>query len=173
MDFTSKAIHWTYINSIFRSITFETNSYFFKMLGSQNRKKESRMVVAKRQRRENPTKIEKKEGQRTRGRTLGETNSPPSQPNLHRLRGRRKKHIKRGAKIELGGFSYLHVFWVDLPSHFQDVFSFACQIKLSSNAVPPTTSEFCCCKSKPRKLHTPPTKTISFNTLFKQSKVGY
>ena len=36
------------------------------------------MVVAKRQRRENPTKIEKKEGQRTRGRTLGETNSPPS-----------------------------------------------------------------------------------------------
>ena len=44
------------------------------LLGSYNRKKESKMVVAKRQRREKSSKIE---GPRTGVRTSGITNSPP------------------------------------------------------------------------------------------------
>ena len=43
------------------------------------------------------------------------------------VQGEEKKHIKRGAKIEP------LFFWVCLPSCLKDVFSFACQIKLSFN----------------------------------------
>ena len=96
------------------------------MLGSQNRKNKSRMVVAKRQRRKKATKNRTKEGLRTVVRTSGKTNSPPGQPNLHRAGpgGGRKKHIKRGAKIGLGGLSSLRVFWVGIPLCLKDVFCF-------------------------------------------------
>ena len=47
------------------------------VLGSQNRKKESRIVVAKRQRKEKASENRTKEGPRTRVRTSGKTNSPP------------------------------------------------------------------------------------------------
>ena len=72
------------------------------VLGSQNRKKESRIVVAKRQRKEKASENRTKEGPRTRVRPSGKTNSPPGQPNLHRADsgGGEIKHIKRGAKIE-------------------------------------------------------------------------
>ena len=69
-------------------------------------------------------------------RTSGETNTPASwlaQFAQGRLRSgwgeEEKKHIKRGAKI--GPPSSLCVFWAGLPSHLEDVFSFACPIKLS------------------------------------------
>ena len=42
------------------------------------------MVVAKRQRREKPTKNRTKERSRTGVRTSGKTNSPPGYSNLHR-----------------------------------------------------------------------------------------
>ena len=42
------------------------------------------MAVAKRQRKEKARENRTKEVQRTGVRTLGETNSPPGQPNLHR-----------------------------------------------------------------------------------------
>ena len=48
-----------------------------KVLGSLNRKKESIMSVAKRQRKEKAHKNRTKDGLRTRMRTSGETNSPP------------------------------------------------------------------------------------------------
>ena len=48
-----------------------------EMLGSQNWKKESKIVVAKRQRKEKAHENRTKEGARTRVRISGETNSPP------------------------------------------------------------------------------------------------
>ena len=50
-------------------------------------------------------------------------------------RGRRKKHIKRGAKIELGASLLFTSFGSACPhaSCLEDVFSFACQIKVSCN----------------------------------------
>ena len=56
------------------------------------------MVVAKRQRREKPMKIEQKKVRKTRMRTSGKTNNTPGWPNLHRTGPGRDKHIKRGAK---------------------------------------------------------------------------
>ena len=54
------------------------------------------MVVAKRQRREKPMKIEQRKV-RTGVRTSGKTNNTPGWPHLHRTGPRRDKHIKRGA----------------------------------------------------------------------------
>ena len=103
---------------------------------SQNRKKESKIALAKRQRKEKACEHRTKERVRTRVRTSGEAKSPPGQPSLHRAGSegggkKKKKHIKREAKIE--PLSSLCFFWVGLPSHLEDVFSFACQIKLSCN----------------------------------------
>ena len=53
-------------------------------LGSYNRKKESRMSEAKRQRREKPVKIDQRKVLGSRVRTSGKTNSPSGYPNLHR-----------------------------------------------------------------------------------------
>ena len=47
------------------------------LLGSYNRKKESKIAVAKRQRKEKAHKNRTKGGPRARVRTSGETNSPP------------------------------------------------------------------------------------------------
>ena len=67
------------------------------------------MAVAKRQRRGKPVKIEQR---KVRGPELGpqvkQTALLASRIYLGLAQGRRKKHIKREAKIELGPF--LHVF---------------------------------------------------------------
>ena len=103
------------------------------MLGSQNRKKESRMAVAKRQGREKPAKIEQR---KTEGLELGhqveQTALLASTICIGQTQSRRKKHIKRGAKapevslllsstLSLVGalslthsLSILQVFWVSL-----------------------------------------------------------
>ena len=49
-----------------------------KLLSSYNRKKESKIAVVKKQRKEKAHKNRTKEGPRTEARTSGETNSPPS-----------------------------------------------------------------------------------------------
>ena len=125
------------------------------------------MAVAKRQRKEKACENSTKEGLRTRVGTSGETNSPPGQPNLHRagLGGGEKKHIKRGAKIEPG--VSLHIFQVGPPSCLEDVFSSACQIKLSCNTSPSVTSNFCCHETEPRKLQT--LLTYPWNSLGKDT----
>ena len=72
------------------------------ILGSQNRKKESKIVVAKRQRKKKPTKIGK-ECPRTGVRTSRETNSAAGQPNLHRAgsgRGEKKNNKNQKTKKE-------------------------------------------------------------------------
>ena len=71
------------------------------MLGRQNREKESKMAVAKRQGREKPAKGEQKKIPRTPVRTSGKTNNTPGWPNLHRTGPERDKHINRGAKASL------------------------------------------------------------------------
>ena len=53
------------------------------LLGSQNRKKESKILVAKRQRKEKACKNRKIECPRIGVRTTGEKNSSSGQPNLH------------------------------------------------------------------------------------------
>ena len=81
------------------------------------------MVMAKRQGREKPAKIE----QRTGVRTSGGTNSIPGWPHLHSAGpGGGKRHIKRGAKgpwVSLS-VSSLCIFWVGIPSCLEDAFSF-------------------------------------------------
>ena len=132
------------------------------MLGSQSRKKESRMAVAKRQRRERPAKIDQR---MVRGPEWGprvkRTALWLAQFTQGRLRRRRKKHIDREAKIELS-LSSLRIFCVGLPSSLEDVFSFACQIKLSCSTGPPIASNFCCSKTEPRKLQTSLTYMVLF-----------
>ena len=110
------------------------------------------MVVPKRERKEKPAN-RTKEGPRTCVRTSGKTDSPPGCPiYIRQAQGEEKKHIQRGAKTELG--ASLCVFWVSLPSSLEGVFSFACQIKLSCNTGLSITSNFCCGKTKLRKLQT-------------------
>ena len=76
--------------------------------------------------------------------------------------GEEKKHKKRSQNWT-SGFSSLQVFWVGSPSCLKDVFSFTCQIKLSCNTDLSVTSNFCCSKTEPRKLHTPLTVTNNFS----------
>ena len=76
---------------------------FIYVLGSQNRKNESKMAMAKRQRRGKVPENGIKENPRTQVRTSGETNSPPGQPNLHRagsIRGGDKMYKKEEAKMD-------------------------------------------------------------------------
>ena len=69
------------------------------MLGSYNRKKKSKIVVAKRQRKGKAHENGTKENLRTRVRTSGETNSPLGQPNLHRAgSGGGDKQIRGGSQ---------------------------------------------------------------------------
>ena len=65
--------------------------------------------------------------------------------------GEEKKQITRGAKIEPGDSSLL----LGLSSGLEDVFSFACQIKLSCNTGLSITSNFCCSETELRKLQLP------------------
>ena len=61
------------------------------------------MVVDKKTKKGKGHKNRTKEGQRTGVRTSGKTNSPPGYPNLQRAGSEGgERHIKRGAKIELG-----------------------------------------------------------------------
>ena len=76
-----------------------------------------------------------------------------------RLKERREKQIKGGAKTE-PLLSSLRVFWVSLLSHLEDVFSLAFQVKLSCNIGPSVTSNFCCGKTESRKLQTPQTSSF-------------
>ena len=83
---------WVLILSILRK----------KLLGSQNGKQESKMVVAKRQGREKPTKIEQRKVKgRSEDRSMdlrqNKEHSWLAQITQGRPEGR-KKHIKRGAK---------------------------------------------------------------------------
>ena len=68
-------------------------------------------------------------------RTSGETKALLVSPiYIGQAQGKEEKKIKRGAKIE--PLTSLLIFWVSPPSHLEDVFSFACQIKLSCNNGP-------------------------------------
>ena len=98
----------------------------FLLLSSQNRKHESKMVVAKRQGREKPAKIEQR---KVKGRS--EDQSEDFRENKQhfwlaqfaqgRPRGR-KKHIKRGAK----GLSLSPTCWHAPPLFFLRVLGLAC-----------------------------------------------
>ena len=86
-----------------------------------------------------------------------------------RLRGRRKTHVKREAKTGPMGVSSLWIIWGSSPSSLEDVFSFTFCIELicntglteevtwGCNTGPSINANFCCNKTEPRKLHTPPT----------------
>ena len=75
---------------------------------------------------------------------------------------RKKKTCKQRSQNGAWGLSSLHVFWVGPPSSLQDVFSFACQIKLSCSTLPSVASNFCCGETEARKLQTPLTNMVPF-----------
>ena len=78
------------------------------LLGSQNRKKESKIVVAKRQRKEKASKNRTREGPRTRVRTSGGTKSPPGQPSLHRAGSGGRERLKKEPKLRPSSFELAH-----------------------------------------------------------------
>ena len=89
------------------------------------------MAVARRQRKK-PTKMEQKKIQRWEWEPQEKQTALLASPvYVGQAQGEEEKHIKRGAKIEL--LTSLHFFGVSPPSCLKDVFSFACQIKLSCN----------------------------------------
>ena len=91
-------------------------------------------MVAKRQRRGKPSKIEQRKvwGQEWEPQ-VKQTALLASLIYIEQAQGEEKKHIKRGVKIELEAFVLFWVFWASLPSCLEDVFSFACWIKQSCN----------------------------------------
>ena len=114
--------------------------------------------MAKRQRKEKACEKRTKEGPRTRVRTSVKTNSPPDHPNLQRAgSGGKEKTYKKRSQNWAGVLSSLCIFWVGQSSRLEDVFSFACQIKLSCNTVPSLALHFCCGETEPGNLQTPPT----------------
>ena len=98
------------------------------MLGSQNRKKESRMAGAKRQGREKPAKIEQRKVQGMEwGPEVDQTAllASPIYIGQAYVKGwGGEKNIKRGAKGPGVSLSSLRIFWVIMTSHLEDVFSF-------------------------------------------------
>ena len=75
------ATAWTAAYQAPPSMRFPSQAYWS---GVPSRKKESKIVVAKRQRKEKAHKNRKKECPRTRVRTTGETNSSSGWPSLHK-----------------------------------------------------------------------------------------
>ena len=118
------------------------------------------MAVAKRQRKEKNTKIEQRKVQGLEWEPqVTQTVLLASPVYIGQAQSEEKEHIKRGAKIGLW-ILFLCFFRVSPPSHLEDVFSFACQIKLTCNTGPSCTSNFCCGETEWKKLHTPPTPLV-------------
>ena len=113
------------------------------------------MAVAKRQRQEKPVKI-KKEGLQTGVRTLGKTDNSPGYPNFHRAgsEGRRQVYKRRKPRI---GASLLSALFGPLALRSRGCIFLCLSIKWSYNTGLSVASNFCCGKTEPRKLHTPPT----------------
>ena len=103
------------------------------------------MAVAKRQKRENPMKTEQRKVQGLEWGPQAKQTALLASPIYagQAQEEERKTYRKRGQNWA-GGFSSLWVFWVGPPSSLQDVFSFACQIKLSCNTGPSVPSNFWC-----------------------------
>ena len=112
-------------------------------------------MVAKRQRKKKLTKL-RKECPRTAVRTHVKKTALLASPiYIGQAQEEEKKKYKKRSQNWATGFSSLHFFWVGLPSHLEDVFSFACQMKLSCNTGLSVTSNFCCGETELRKLQTP------------------
>ena len=79
---------------------------------------------------------------------------------IGRAQGEEKKTYKKRSQNWAVGFFSLCFFWVGPPSCLKNVFSFACQIKLSCNTGLSITSNFCCGETEPRKL--PPKYMVPF-----------
>ena len=94
------------------------------------------MAVAKKQRREKPMKIEQR---KVRGPEwepqVKQTALLASPVYIGQAQGEEKKTHKKRSQNWTGGISSLCIFWVGQPSHLEDIFSFACQIKLNCNCL--------------------------------------
>ena len=90
------------------------------------------MVVAKRQRKEKPAKMEQKKIQGLESEPqMKQTALLASPVYTGQAQGEEKKHIKEEPKLNPS------LLWVGPPSCLEDVFSFACQIKVHCNTGPP------------------------------------
>ena len=82
------------------------------------------MVVAKRQRKEKPAKMEQKKIQGPESEPqMKQTALLASPVYIGQAQGE-EKELKKRSQNWARGFSSLHVFWVGQPSHLKDVFSF-------------------------------------------------
>ena len=117
------------------------------------------MVVAKWQRRDKPMKMEQRKVPGPGwGPQVKQTALLASSIYTGQAQGEEKKAYKRRSQNWASGLSSLRIFWVSPPSHLKEVFSFACQIKLSCNTCSSGISIFCCGETEPRKWQTPPTQ---------------
>ena len=141
-----------------------------RRFGSYNRKKESRMAEAERQRREKPTKIEQRKVQ---GPQAKQTASLASPVYIGQAQGWGDECIKRGSWKNWGlsslflisGSVHPHSSRVYYPSFFL--------IKLRCNTGSSFALNFCCGETELRKLQTPPTchihkciQLLSLNFIF-------
>ena len=113
------------------------------------------MAVAKRQRKEKPAKMEQKKIQGPGVRTSVKQTALLASPiYIGQAQGKEEKTYKKRsqnwASLLFTSFGLAH------PS-FEDVFSFACQVKLSCNTDLSVDSNFCCGETELKKLQTPPT----------------
>ena len=118
------------------------------------------MVVAKRQRRLKPVKIEQRKVQGPEwGLQVKWTAFWLAQFTQGRLRGRRKKHTKRGAKIKLGAFLLFLSFGSAQPHTpqgctFLSPRKYNWAVTRSCDTGPSDDSNFCCSETESRKLQT-------------------
>ena len=118
------------------------------------------MAVAKRQRRGKPTKIEQRKVQGLEwGPQVEQTALLASPVYTGQAQREEKKHIKRRTKTE-PGTSLLFTSFGSAHPHTSRMYFLYLPIKLSYNTGPSVTSNFCCGKTEPWKLHIPQTTLL-------------
>ena len=115
------------------------------------------MAVAKRQRQEKPTKKKKKESLQPGVESSGNTKSSPGQPNLHRAGSSGRRQMYKRRKPRRIGASLLFSLLGPPALRCRGCIFLCLPVKWSCNSGLSVASNFCCGKTEPRRLHTPPT----------------
>ena len=117
------------------------------------------MVLAKRQRREKPAKIEQRNVRRPEwGPQVKQTVLQASPIYIGQAQGEEKKTFKKEPKLSWGLLFSLSLS--GQPTLTPLICIFLClPIKLSYNTGSSVSSNFCCGETEPRRLHIPLTKT--------------
>ena len=115
------------------------------------------MAVAKRQRKEKPTKIERRKVWGPEwGPQVKQTALLASPIYIMQTQGEGDKYIK-GGSLEWSKPLFFACFGSGRPHSLRVFYPLFFLIKLSCNTSSSMASNFCCSETEPRKLHTPPT----------------